>query len=187
MTDDEIFAYSWLLRVLERTSLSLIIITVSIILIVAFWRSLQKIDFNIQNEKNTISTNIVFATPIFVLIILVFFSYVSFSHPIKIHNSDTSNNQEKNSTERTYSGYGSSDKNELNTTIDALHKSEKNISDFILGDKKSIYKLTESSALLKVAVKDIVISIYGRELVHECRTSIENTETECLNIREWLK
>lgn len=189
MSGDEMFLYSWLSRISERLILSSIVITISIILIIAFWKSLQKIDFDIKSESNSIRANMVFATPIFVLLILVCFSLISFSHPILMQeNIEKVDNSDKK-IEKKYSFFGITQKDTLKRTIEDIRKANQKITDYNAGQDKVNVDLLQSSALLKSAITSIVINHYGQDLVSGCRTkeSSEYNDTECMQIREMLQ
>ena len=72
------------LRVGERVVLSLIVILLALICTLGFWRSLQKVDFSLARDKLSGSASVVLATPVFALLALIAFAWVSFSNPISI-------------------------------------------------------------------------------------------------------
>jgi hypothetical protein len=71
-------------RIGERIALSLIVVTLSIIVMVAFWRSIQKVDFQASRDKIGAGGSIILATPVFVLLALIGFAFVSLSNPISV-------------------------------------------------------------------------------------------------------
>lgn len=72
-----------LFRMFERMTLTLAVIIVAIVVMVGFWRSVQKIDLT-QGGSLGISGSFVFSTPVFALLTIVGYAYVSLSHPIKV-------------------------------------------------------------------------------------------------------
>lgn len=200
MTNEYLYT-TWLMRVLERVTLSGVIIIVSIILIIAFWKSLQKIDFDIKNEKNSARANIVFATPIFVLLILVAFSYITFSHPIIIKNKseyNTPNDTEEkpdniegstDNSDQFLSFYAGADRAFLDDLFYAVLNAERAIITYKASDKSNPLLLHEANSLLTTAKKDFIIKKYGADLVAKCRDEkmSEFNNDECIQIRGWLK
>ena len=86
MPDDpaQLAAFVIALRVGERVVLSLVIILVALLCIAGFWRSMQKLDFSLARDKLSGSANVVLATPVFALLALIAFAWVSFSNPISV-------------------------------------------------------------------------------------------------------
>ena len=86
MPDDpaQFAAFVIALRVGERVVLSLVIILVALLCIAGFWRSMQKLDFSLARDKLSGSANVVLATPVFALLALIAFAWVSFSNPISV-------------------------------------------------------------------------------------------------------
>ncbi len=72
-----------LFRMFERLTLTGAVIVVAIILMIGFWRSVQKIDLT-QGGALGITGSFVFSTPVFALLTIVGYAYVSLSHPIKV-------------------------------------------------------------------------------------------------------
>lgn len=83
----DIITLAWLFRIAERGVLAVIIVFLSLAIIIVFRRSMQKIDFSIERNGSVSSANIMLATPIFVLLILVGYAYVTFSFPLETKNS----------------------------------------------------------------------------------------------------
>ncbi|MEP3328985.1 hypothetical protein [Sedimentitalea sp.] len=72
-----------LFRMFERMTLTATVIVVALILMIGFWRSVQKIDLA-QGGSLGIAGSFVFSTPVFALLVIVGYAYVSLSHPIKV-------------------------------------------------------------------------------------------------------
>lgn len=85
-------ASEWIMlfRIGERLTLSVIIVIVSLVVMIGFWRSIQKIDFQMSREKIGAGGSIILGTPIFVLLALVGYAFVSLSNPISISAAPTS-------------------------------------------------------------------------------------------------
>lgn len=81
---DSEFRLALIVRVSERIGITVIIVSISLILLVAFWRSLQKVDFAFETEGGVTKANVILATPVFVLLILVGYAYVTFSFPMTL-------------------------------------------------------------------------------------------------------
>ncbi|MDD9914934.1 MAG: hypothetical protein OXT01_09775 [Rhodospirillaceae bacterium] len=73
-----------LFRIGERITLSALILIIAIIVMIAFWRSVQKIDFRITKENIGTGGSVLLGTPIFVLLTLVGYAFVSLSNPITV-------------------------------------------------------------------------------------------------------
>lgn len=59
-------------------------VVVALTCALGFWRSLQKIDFQFTHERLSGGANIVLATPLFALLALIGFAWISYSHPISV-------------------------------------------------------------------------------------------------------
>jgi hypothetical protein len=81
---DQLAIYAFIARLTERFAMSLVIVTIAVIAMFAFWRSVQRVEFNLAQDKIGRSANIALATPLFVLLVLVGYAYVSFSHPVTV-------------------------------------------------------------------------------------------------------
>ena len=71
-------------RIGERIALSAIIILVALVVTLGFWRSIQKLDFTLAKGGMSGGGNFVLATPVFALLALIAFAWVSFAHPITV-------------------------------------------------------------------------------------------------------
>ena len=71
-------------RIGERIVLSLVVVLVALVVTAGFWRSIQKIDFQFGQDKISGAANVVLATPVFALLALIGFAWVSFSNPIAV-------------------------------------------------------------------------------------------------------
>lgn len=84
MTPQEAFTLTLLFRIGERVALSVIIVVLSCVVMIAFWRSIQRVDFQVSREKLGAAGSIVFSTPVFLLLALVGYTYVSLANPIAV-------------------------------------------------------------------------------------------------------
>lgn len=66
-------------------TISLVIVLVALLLTVAMWKQVQKLDLAILREEGEFRTNVTFAMPVFLLLAIILFAYVSFSHPVSIN------------------------------------------------------------------------------------------------------
>lgn len=208
MDSEQLQMYSMFARVFERMTLSLIVILIALVLIIAFWKSMQKIDFNLSKDNNQISTSVIFATPVFILLILVAFTYVSFSHPLV-----TSQNYDKAITDKEslpspqntdspsngglkhkngkpsikFSFFAGMGQEELAEMIDSLNKSRIKLANYRSGKNKSIQEIAFAYSLINVTIDDLIRNAYGREVVNEClkEENKDSMETICKKIREW--
>ena len=74
-----------LFRLGERLTLTLVVLLVAFIVMVGFWRTVQEIHIS-EGEKLGVSGTFVLSTPIFVLLTVIGYSWVSLSHPIQLTN-----------------------------------------------------------------------------------------------------
>lgn len=81
---DNISDWIFVFRMGERIALSIIIVTISIVVMIGFWRSLQKIDLQMSREKIGAGGTVVLGTPIFVLLALIGYAFISLSNPISL-------------------------------------------------------------------------------------------------------
>ncbi|MEL6102454.1 MAG: hypothetical protein AAFV87_10340 [Pseudomonadota bacterium] len=72
-----------LFRMAERLTLTGVVLLVAAIVMVGFWRAVQKFDLT-KAAGVGISGSFVFSTPVFVLLTIVGYAYVSLSHPITV-------------------------------------------------------------------------------------------------------
>lgn len=71
-----------LFRMSERIALTIIIVTIAVIVMAGFWKTIQKFDFSSNNVVPGFAGSIAVTTPLVVLGILVIYAWVSLSHPI---------------------------------------------------------------------------------------------------------
>jgi hypothetical protein len=79
-----IAGYAFAFRIGERVAISLVIIIVSLVVTRGFWRSIQKVDFSVGQGPLTSGGTFMLATPVFALLALIGFAWVSFSHPVSV-------------------------------------------------------------------------------------------------------
>lgn len=72
-----------LFRMFERMTLTVAVIIVAVVIMIGFWRSVQKIDLT-QGGSLGITGSFVLSTPVFALLTIVGYAYVSLSHPIRV-------------------------------------------------------------------------------------------------------
>lgn len=84
MTAQDALTLALLFRIGERVALSVIIVVLSCVVMIAFWRSVQRVDFQVSREKLGAAGSIVLSTPVFLLLALVGYTYVSLSNPIAV-------------------------------------------------------------------------------------------------------
>lgn len=73
-----------LLRIIERGILFLVIVSVTVAFMIVFRRALQNIAVRLKTEELTVSTSLSLSMPIFLLLVLVGFSWVVYSSPISV-------------------------------------------------------------------------------------------------------
>lgn len=108
MTQYEAITMAVVFRVGERIALSAIIVVIACIVMIAFWRSVQRIELMTSGERFGGAGTIVLSTPIFVLLALVGYTYISFSNPIAVsfsnENNKTDTTERQNSSLDTFTG-----------------------------------------------------------------------------------
>lgn len=70
-------------RMAERLALTVVIVLVSLIVMVSFWRTVQKIDLT-DGGKLGLAGSFAFSTPVFVLLTIIGYAWVSLSNEIMI-------------------------------------------------------------------------------------------------------
>jgi hypothetical protein len=69
-------------RIAERAIVSFVVIVISIVVTVGFWKSLQRLDFNLTKGTLGAGGSAVLGTPVLAMLALIGFSWVNFSNPI---------------------------------------------------------------------------------------------------------
>ncbi len=70
-----------LFRIGERLTLTAVVLVIAIVVMVGFWRSVQKLDVEYTGK---LGGSFVFTTPVFVLLAIIGYSWVSLEHPIEV-------------------------------------------------------------------------------------------------------
>lgn len=78
-----------LFRMLERLTLTAVILGVSLVVMVGFWRTVTRVDLS-DGGKLGVAGSVTLATPVFVLLGIVGYAWVSLSNPLKVERSDGS-------------------------------------------------------------------------------------------------
>lgn len=79
ITPDEIVLF----RIAERLTLTLIVLLVAFVVMVGFWRSVQKLDVT-DGGKLGVAGSFALSTPVFVLLAIIGYAWVSLSFPIEV-------------------------------------------------------------------------------------------------------
>lgn len=72
-----------LFRIGERLTLTLVVLIVAAIVMIGFWRTVQRVDLT-EGGKLGVAGSFAFSTPVFVLLTIVGYAYVSLSAPITV-------------------------------------------------------------------------------------------------------
>lgn len=78
---EDLFRLAVYLRMGERLALTAVIVALALVVAIGFWRSLQRVEFSADKSVG-MSGNFVLATPVFVLLALVGYSWVSLNAPV---------------------------------------------------------------------------------------------------------
>lgn len=70
-------------RMGERLTLTAIVIVVALVVMVGFWRSVQRVEIS-DASKLGLGGSVMFSTPVFVLLAIVGYAWVSLSNPIEV-------------------------------------------------------------------------------------------------------
>jgi hypothetical protein len=181
---------AFLMRVLERITISLIIISISIIFIIAFWKSMQKIDFDIKGEKNSANVNVVFATPIFVLLVLIGYAYISFSNPLKGSVTTKTDSFGKVTNEKNEMSFlGGSKGISIGDRVNDITKLQEILIEWRKAENVNKSKIVQIYNYLKVIKRDRIKDKFGNDFVIDCEDKeFKNfDDSECKKIRNWLK
>jgi len=71
-------------RLAERFALTGLIAVLSVVIIIAFWRSMTKLDFELSDKSISLGSGTVIATPVLALGVLTALAWASFSNPISL-------------------------------------------------------------------------------------------------------
>lgn len=71
-------------RLIERFALTGLIALLSVVIIVAFWRSMTKLKFELSDKSISLGSGTVIATPVLALGVLTALAWASFSNPISL-------------------------------------------------------------------------------------------------------
>lgn len=80
----DLAGFVFLVRIAERVTLSIVVVLVAFVVTLAFWRSVQRIDFNLGQGGISAGAKVMVATPVLALAALIGFAWVSFSNPITV-------------------------------------------------------------------------------------------------------
>jgi hypothetical protein len=72
-----------LFRIAERLTLTLVVLLVALVVMIGFWRTVQKIDLA-EGARLGLGGSFVFSTPVFVLLAIIGYAWVSLEHPITV-------------------------------------------------------------------------------------------------------
>ncbi|RMA41452.1 hypothetical protein [Rhodophyticola porphyridii] len=81
---EDVLAFAAMQRVAERAFIFLFVIILCGILVWAYRKAVQRIDFNISADKVGAGGVVVLAMPVFLLLVMVGFSYIVFSQPVTV-------------------------------------------------------------------------------------------------------
>ena len=70
-------------RIGERVTLTIVVLLVALVVMVGFWRTVQRIKVD-DGGKLGVAGSVVLSTPVFVLMTIVGYAWVSLAHPISI-------------------------------------------------------------------------------------------------------
>jgi hypothetical protein len=72
------------LRIIERFVITGLVLATAVIVLIAFWRTVHRIDFNVEKDKVGVAGTTLVATPVLVLLILVGFAWVVLTNSISV-------------------------------------------------------------------------------------------------------
>ncbi|MEV8467719.1 hypothetical protein AB0T83_13125 [Fluviibacterium sp. DFM31] len=72
-----------LFRIAERLTLTAVVLLVALVVMIGFWRTVQKINLA-EGAPLGLGGSFVFSTPVFVLLALIGYAWVSLEHPIEV-------------------------------------------------------------------------------------------------------
>ena len=74
----------FILRLIERFTLTAIVLIIAVAVLVAFWRTVHRIEFSVTKEKVGVAGATLLATPVLVLLTLIGFTWVVLTNQIKL-------------------------------------------------------------------------------------------------------
>lgn len=72
-----------LFRIAERLTLTGVVLIIALVVMIGFWRTVQELNVA-EGGKLGVAGSFVFSTPVFVLLAVIGYAYVSLSHPITV-------------------------------------------------------------------------------------------------------
>ena len=179
-------------RLLERAFITVAVIGLTIVVLIGFWKRVQKINVEFSQNDKAFKADLIFAMPVFLLIGLILFAYVSFSFPISASHSIPANinisaDEPPSAAEPTIVVSGFNGATGGGTTSVGFYLN--GLSDAIstlegLGGTES---RTTASILIDLR-RSVVFEFYGAEVVDECSVE-EGAQFDaqtCRSIRRWL-
>ena len=85
MSVEDFAIYAFAARLIERFVLTGLVLIIAIVVMVSFWRTLQKVDFKVSRDDIGASGTVVLATPVFMVLFLGGFAGIVLSYPINVN------------------------------------------------------------------------------------------------------
>jgi hypothetical protein len=82
---------TFILRLIERFTLTAIVLIIAVAVLVAFWRTVHRIEFSVAKEKVGVAGATLIATPVLVLLALIGFTWVVLTNQIKLETEGPNN------------------------------------------------------------------------------------------------
>lgn len=161
---------TWMLvgRIVERSTLICLVVVIAISIMIVFWRSVQRLQFDVMHKDMGIRGNFIFAMPVFILLILVGFTYVILAFPISASFSRDAQASLSNGESNTVTVRGTAPVNsssnedaraQLAASIEAFQRFYRRRGQEELGPQRQ--QLGRASAVLDGHLADLVDSIAG--------------------------
>lgn len=186
-SDSDAYALAVLVRLAERALLTTTILIVAIVIMIAFWKRVQRVQLELNRDDNVLKADVVFIMPVFLLLALILFAFVSFSSPIEASSigtevKGTESDDHPQSRGSSFNGiFGT----EPTTQVFYLNALSAGIS--ALSSSANPEGRTQAAGLINLQ-RLLVADFYGQPVLDDCRDSSSSSyETQtCRNIRRWL-
>ena len=171
-------------RLGERGLLTLSVLIVAVVVMVAFWRRVQRISIEVTKDETIYKADLIFVMPVFLLLALIGFSYVSFSSPINV------------AATRSVQGPGTEAEVVEQTVFNGFIDRDPSMQKIMLTSLHNLVEAAEDDTSMRRDVanvimlrRDLVITAYGQEFIDYCGTpEVDDRDSDtCEDIRTWMQ
>ncbi|MEM9043970.1 MAG: hypothetical protein AAGC81_04690 [Pseudomonadota bacterium] len=195
---EEVYYATWAIRVGERVAMSILVVTGCVVYTVLFYKAFQTIRLKVGEGENALGISIVLSMPIFLLLTLILYAYVTLSNPISISRdqavgaevTETTASNETTSSSSTFSAFGAAGPTDALMELQLIEQIEKNLvkANQATTVPERAALLREVATLMLVEKRALLNIAYGSDFVLACGEADPTTlEEDCQKVQEWLK